>query len=43
MTTYVLLLLQIKYKGRGPLAAPAVGIGRVHRAEIEHILNTTFN
>ncbi|CAL8099803.1 unnamed protein product [Orchesella dallaii] len=34
---------QIKYKGRGPLAAPAVGIGRVHRAEVEQILNITFS
>lgn len=37
-----IFVFQIKYKGRGPLAAPAVGIGRVHRAEVEHILNSTF-
>lgn len=36
-------VLQIKYKGRGVLATPAVGVGRVHRAEVEQVLNSTFN
>jgi probable 2-oxoglutarate dehydrogenase E1 component DHKTD1 len=33
---------KIKFRGRGPLACPAVGVGRVHRAEVEQIIKSTF-
>ena len=34
--------LQLEYRGRQELATPAVGIGKMHSAEMEQILNDTF-
>ena len=36
------LSLQLRYSGRQELAAPAVGIGKIHSAELEQILNDAF-
>lgn len=33
---------QLKYAGRGHLAAPAVGIGALHQAEVKQLLEDTF-
>jgi 2-oxoglutarate dehydrogenase complex dehydrogenase (E1) component-like enzyme len=34
--------LQLKYVGRPPLSAPAVGIGELHKQELTNIINNTF-
>ena len=34
--------LQLGYRGRKELATPAVGIVKIHAAEMEQILNDTF-
>ncbi|GBO01186.1 putative 2-oxoglutarate dehydrogenase E1 component DHKTD1, mitochondrial, partial [Araneus ventricosus] len=37
-----LLGCQLKYAGRGPLSTPAVGIGKLHQAEVHSIVDETF-
>jgi len=34
--------LQLKYAGRPPLAAPAVGIGEIHNSQIDALMKDTF-
>ncbi|OXA42749.1 hypothetical protein Fcan01_22563 [Folsomia candida] len=33
---------RIRYVGRGPLAAPAVGVGKVHHKEVAKLISDTF-
>lgn len=40
--TIIKFVLQLKYCGRGPLAAPAVGIASVHKKEAEFIVKKPF-
>lgn len=43
LLTFVLfVVLQLNYVGRKVLAAPAVGIGKVHAQEVKEILSGTF-
>jgi 2-oxoglutarate dehydrogenase complex dehydrogenase (E1) component-like enzyme len=35
-------VFQLKYAGREPLAAPAVGIGKLHQKEAEEVINQPF-
>ena len=34
--------VDLQYAGRGELCQPAVGVGQVHRQEVEDILKKTF-
>jgi probable 2-oxoglutarate dehydrogenase E1 component DHKTD1 len=33
---------RIRYVGRGPLAAPAVGVGQVHHKQVAKLIADTF-
>ncbi|KJE91351.1 dehydrogenase E1 and transketolase domain-containing protein [Capsaspora owczarzaki ATCC 30864] len=33
---------KLKYIGRGPLAAPAVGVSKIHKAEVEKLMQDAF-
>jgi 2-oxoglutarate dehydrogenase complex dehydrogenase (E1) component-like enzyme len=36
------IVFQLKYAGRGPLATPAVGIGQMHQKEAELVSTQPF-
>lgn len=36
------IVFQLKYVGRRPLATPAVGIGQVHHKEAEEVITQPF-
>jgi len=38
-----LIGLDLSYRGRGELCQPAVGVGKVHQAEVQALLNQTFS
>jgi 2-oxoglutarate dehydrogenase complex dehydrogenase (E1) component-like enzyme len=43
MTEYnFVTVFQLKYAGRKPLAAPAVGIGKLHQKEAQEVITQPF-